>query len=68
MAIPLPPLVEQRRIVAEVDRRLTLILQTESQVDANLQRAERLGQSVLTQAFIGQVNHLGIGGGENNNG
>ncbi|OGU23858.1 MAG: hypothetical protein A2580_17755 [Hydrogenophilales bacterium RIFOXYD1_FULL_62_11] len=68
VAIPLPPLVEQRRIVAEVDRRLTLILQTESQVDANLQRAERLGQSVLTQAFIGQVNHLGIGGGENNNG
>ena len=66
--VPLPSLREQQRIAAEVDRRLSLLRAIEAQVDANLQRAERLGQSVLTQAFIGEVNHLGISGGENNNG
>lgn len=53
IAIPLPPLPEQRRIVAEVDRRLSLLRETEAQVDANLQRAERLRQSVLSAAFSG---------------
>ncbi len=51
--VPLPPVVEQHRIVAEVDRRLSLIHETEFQVDANLQRAERLRQAVLSQAFSG---------------
>ncbi len=53
--IALPPLTEQRRIVAEVDRRLSLIRTTEAQVDANLQRAERLRQSILAQAFFGRL-------------
>ena len=42
LPIPLPPLVEQRRIVAEVERRLSVIQQAEAAVDASLQRAERL--------------------------
>ena len=50
---PLPPVVEQHRIVAEVDRRLSLLHETEVQVDANLQRAERLRQSILVKAFSG---------------
>ena len=49
--VPLPPLSEQLRIVADVDRRLSLVRETEAQVDANLQRAERLRQSILSQAF-----------------
>jgi type I restriction enzyme S subunit len=53
VAVPLPPLVEQHRIVAEVDRRLSLIRQTESQIGANLRRAERLQQTILSQAFSG---------------
>jgi type I restriction enzyme S subunit len=48
---PLPPLAEQRRIVAEVDRRLSLVREVGAEVDANLKRAERLRQSVLARHF-----------------
>ncbi len=51
MKFTLPPQVEQLRIVAEVDRRLSLLRETEVQVDANLRRAERLRQSILSRAF-----------------
>jgi len=51
VCVPLPPMAEQNRIVAEVDRRLTLLHETEAQVDANLQRAGRLRQSILQRAF-----------------
>ena len=55
MMIPLPPLAEQRRIVAEVERRLSIIQQSEATVKASLKRAERLRQSILKQAFSGQL-------------
>jgi type I restriction enzyme, S subunit len=51
IAIPMAPLAEELRIVAELDRRLSLLRETEAQVDANLQRAESLRQSVLHSAF-----------------
>ena len=51
--IPLPPLAEQRRIVAEVERRLSVVQQAEATVEASLARAERLRQSILKQAFSG---------------
>ena len=50
-ALCLPPLAEQHRIVAEVDRRLSLVRDTGTQVDANLRRAGRLRQSILSKAF-----------------
>ena len=53
--VPLPPLAEQRRIVAEVERRLSVIQQTEATVQASLTRAERLRQSILKQAFSGKL-------------
>lgn len=53
--IALPPVTEQHRIVAEVERRLSLLRETEAQVDANLKRAERLRQSILSRAFSGQL-------------
>ena len=53
--IPLPPLAEQRRIVAEVERRLSVIQQAEAAVEASLQRAERLRQSILKRAFSGRL-------------
>ena len=53
--IPLPPLSEQRRIVAELERRLSVIQQAEATVEANLTRAERLRQSILKQAFSGKL-------------
>ena len=55
MPIPLPPLTEQRRIVAEIERRLSVIQQTEATVEASLKRAGRLRQSVLKQAFSGKL-------------
>ena len=53
--VPLPPLPEQHRIVAEVDRRLSIVREVEAEVDANLRRAERLRQSVLAAAFSGRL-------------
>jgi type I restriction enzyme S subunit len=53
LPIPLPPLAEQHRIVAEADRRLSLIRVAEAQVAANLARAQRLRQSILQAAFAG---------------
>ena len=49
--VPLPPLAEQHRIVAEADRRLSLVRVAEAQVSANLARAQRLRQSILQAAF-----------------
>jgi type I restriction enzyme S subunit len=55
MPIPLPPLAEQTRIVAEVERRLSVVEELESVVSANLQRATRLRQSILQKAFTGEL-------------
>ena len=51
VGVPLPPLAEQHRIVAEADRRLSLIRVAEAQVTTNLARAQRLRQSILQAAF-----------------
>ena len=52
-AIPLsiPTMAEQTRIVAEVDRHLSIIREVEAEVDANLQRAQALRQATLATAF-----------------
>ena len=52
---PFPPLAEQTRIVAEVERRLSVVEELESVVTANLQRATRLRQSILQKAFTGEL-------------
>jgi type I restriction enzyme, S subunit len=50
-AIALPPLTEQHEVLAEVERRLSVIDELELAVDANLTRAVRLRQSTLAAAF-----------------
>lgn len=53
--VMLPPLAEQTRIVAEVERRLSVVEELEAAVSANLQRAVRLRQSILQRAFTGEL-------------
>ena len=55
MIIPLSPLAEQRRILAEVERQLSVIQQAEATVEASLKRVGRLRQSILIRAFCGQL-------------
>lgn len=55
LPIPLPPLEEQRRIVADVERRLSEVGEVESAVEVGLVRAGRLRQSVLRSAFEGRL-------------
>jgi len=52
IVIPVPPFSEQVRIVAEVERRLSVAGELEVAVTANLQRAGRLRQAILKQAFL----------------
>lgn len=51
IAIPLPPIAEQERIVAEADRHLFLASELEAEVDANLSRARALNHAVLQKSF-----------------
>ena len=53
--IPLPPLAEQKRIVAEVERRLSVVEELESAITAQRQRAATLRQSILHRAFEGKL-------------
>lgn len=55
LPIPLPPVAEQEQIVAEVERRLSVIEELEAIVKANLTRADRLRQSILKRAFAGEL-------------
>jgi type I restriction enzyme S subunit len=51
LPVPLPPIAEQLRIVAEVDRRLSLVLGVEAGVDANLKRGQAMRQAILSKVF-----------------
>lgn len=55
MPISYPPLPEQERIVAEVERRLSVVERMEAEIAAGLARAERLRQAILQRAFTGRL-------------
>jgi type I restriction enzyme S subunit len=55
LLIPVPSIAEQTQIVAEVERRLSVIEGMEAVVVANLKRATRLRQSILQKAFSGEL-------------
>ena len=54
VVVPVPPSGERDRIVAEVDRRLSIVREVEAAAAANLKRAPALKQSVLDVAFESQ--------------
>ena len=51
LLVALPPLAEQHRIVAEVDRRLSIVREVEAEVDTNLKRAQVLRRAILSSTF-----------------
>jgi len=53
--LPIPPAEEQKRLVDEIEEKLTLVSTAEKLIDANLLRAARLRQSILKQAFAGKL-------------
>lgn len=55
--VPVPPLARQREIVEEVDRRLSVVEELETQVRADLARADRLRQAILSSAFSSHSEH-----------
>ncbi|MBD2667249.1 restriction endonuclease subunit S [Richelia sinica] len=55
LVFPLPNLLEQEKIVKEIEYCFSVIDQIEKTVDTNIKRAEKLRQSILKQAFTGQL-------------
>ena len=51
---PLPPLNEQKRIVAKVDELMKLCVELEGQLRQSKQESKRLTQAVLQVAFEGK--------------
>lgn len=55
IALPLPPIAEQHRIVAEVERRVSVFEKLKALVQTNLLRSETLRQKLFQQAFQGKL-------------
>ena len=55
LSVPLPSFTEQKSIVEEVERCLSVTEEIKKTVETNLTRAERLRQSILKKAFSGRL-------------
>ena len=55
LPFPIPPIEEQRRIVEEVEKHLSIAAYVEGVVEQILKQAERLRQSILKKAFAGKL-------------
>lgn len=53
--IPLAPLAEQHHIVTEVEKSLSIIESMSVAIESNIKRAKQLKQSILHQAFTGNL-------------
>ena len=55
IVVPVPPTVEQQAIVAEVERRLSVIEKLDDLVGTSLKRSEHVRRSTLVRAFEGKL-------------
>lgn len=55
LPIPLAPIEQQKRIVTEIEDKLSVCDNIEKTVDTALQQAEALRQSILKKAFEGRL-------------
>ncbi|MBC8506322.1 MAG: restriction endonuclease subunit S [Anaerolineales bacterium] len=55
LAVPLPPLEEQKRIIEKLERRLSVADKIEKELEESLVRSERLRSAVLKSAFEGRL-------------
>lgn len=55
LPVPLPPLAEQQRIVAEIERRLSVIESLEAVIEMNMKRVKSFRQALLKRAFEGKL-------------
>lgn len=55
IAIYLPPLEEQKRIVEEIEKRFAVADEVEKVVEQNIEKAKQLKQSILKKAFEGRL-------------
>lgn len=62
--VPLPPVEDQSRIIAEAERSLSVAQEVERQVNANLVRADRMRQAVLVEAYPTKEDRATIRAGE----
>ena len=55
LQVPVPPLAEQRRIVAEVEERLSVIDAMRASIERAQRRSAALRRSILERAFRGEL-------------
>jgi type I restriction enzyme S subunit len=55
LAIPVPPVEEQKEIVRIVDEKISLVEEVEKHLNRSLQKLEALRQSILKKAFSGHL-------------
>jgi type I restriction enzyme S subunit len=55
IVFPIPSFIEQQKIIEEVELIFSVTDQLEKTIDTNIKRAEKLRQSILKQAFTGQL-------------
>jgi len=53
--ISIPEILEQQKIVEEIETRLSVADKIEKEIDSNLQKTEQLRQSILKKAFEGKL-------------